>query len=181
MSPNWSFVTDPAFVSVSDGPGTSCVRPGCTHSHLADGRVICWRPPLSGLGLAASSTAAGTGHYAVDAEIASQPLPDRMASDWQDSAMNFWIAWTRAEVAAKLANVPIVLWLRDNHLANPGDAATTITTKGDPPLTCHLLSVQREDLIVTFGVVSAHPGSTSPVGDTDSRLVKGLSWLSLFN
>lgn len=87
---------------------------GGTHSHLADGRVVCWVLPVTG-----SRTMDGvcvddlpTAH-AVDAELALQPVPERVASRWDAGGAvdprRFWDRWCATEVLAKLADVPMVV------------------------------------------------------------------------
>jgi len=55
----------------------------------------------------------------VDAEYADQPVPTALARRF--GTMDFWTRWTRAEVCAKLAGTPILLWLDAHGL--PADPA----------------------------------------------------------
>ncbi|MEP7332344.1 MAG: hypothetical protein ABI692_09675, partial [Terracoccus sp.] len=94
-----------------------------THSRLADGRLLCWRPSrLTGL------------RVAIDAERAGQAVPRalarRAATDDPDV---FWPLWTRAEVRAKLHSIPIAAWLRlvdwtaDGSLEVPLEVVTVVS------------------------------------------------------
>lgn len=78
-------------------------------THLPGGVVVAWRPPPA---------SAGT-RFAVDAEYADQPVPATMARRY--GTEDFWTRWTRAEVCAKLADTPILLWL--NAYGLPADPA----------------------------------------------------------
>lgn len=83
------------------------LRPGWERSYLADKRLVQWRPP----------TCVGT-RWAVDAEIADQPVPRVLAKRTgihQPAA--FWPAWTAAEIAAKILDVPMVMWLSEHGLS----------------------------------------------------------------
>lgn len=83
--------------------------PACQalHSYAANGVRVCWRPPLPG-------------RYAVDAELAGQPVPDALAARWASEGhpdgAGFWEAWTATEVAAKLTGTSILTWLRRHPL-----------------------------------------------------------------
>lgn len=74
-----------------------------TRSHLADGRVVGWY---------------GDSGVVIDGEIADQQVPRALAARFgTDSApAEFWVRWTQAECAAKLADVPIALWITRNGL-----------------------------------------------------------------
>ncbi|MEO7000116.1 MAG: hypothetical protein ABI112_18725 [Terracoccus sp.] len=93
-----------------------------THSRLADGRLLCWRP----------SGPAGLVR-AIDAEIVGQPVPRALARRAATDDPNvFWPLWTRAEVRAKLNGIPVVRWLRlvnwpaDDDLGDPLDIVTVV-------------------------------------------------------
>jgi hypothetical protein len=99
---------------------------GGTHSRLADGRRVCWSP--DGLG-------DGVG-FAIDAELAGQAVPPALGRrtgtldpEW------FWPAWTRAEVGAKLFDVPILVWFTtiapDRRDAGASDEVAVLTTLTD--------------------------------------------------
>lgn len=78
-----------------------------TRSHLPDGRCVGWFGE-TGPGL----------RVAVDAELDHRP-PSALARRFGEH--DFWERWTRAECAAKLADVPIAVWLRRHGLADaPG-------------------------------------------------------------
>lgn len=78
-------------------------------SHLPDGLVLTWLPPDDAAGI----------RFAVDAEYADQPVPAAMARRY--GSEDFWTRWTRAEVCAKLADTPILVWLAAYGL--PADPA----------------------------------------------------------
>ena len=92
-----------------------------TRSYLADDRVVGWY---------------GEPGVVIDAEIADQPVPEALARSF--GAEDFWPRWTRAECAAKLADVPIFLWAR-LHGLDPGPFVGTVHT-------LHL-----DDLVVSVG------------------------------
>ena len=97
-------------------------------SHLADGRVVSWHPPLP----------AGV-RLAVDAEIADQPVPPALARRFGiDRPEAFWPRWTAVEVACKLLDVPIMVWLSEIGLhVDPGLVRTA--------------TFRTADLLVTVG------------------------------
>lgn len=101
--------------------------PGCrgVHSYAADGRRACWQ---------------GEGEAAIDAELAAQPVPPALAARFPRHASPavFWPAWTRAEALAKLAGVPILLWLRQHGL----DA--------DAPVGVRLSRHDRDGLVIAL-------------------------------
>lgn len=78
-----------------------------TRSHLADGRVVGWY---------------GEPGRVIDAELTDQPVPDALAARYGTD--DFWGRWTRAECAAKAADVPITLWLAEHGL-DPGPYVPT--------------------------------------------------------
>lgn len=103
--------------------GTSAgVADARSRSHLGDGRVVGWY---------------GTPGAVIDAELASQQVPPAVASRY--GPVDFWVRWTRAECAAKLAGVPIPIWLRRHGLTEPVGVELhtirlggTIVTVGQP-------------------------------------------------
>lgn len=76
------------------------------HSWTADGRRVCWRPGRDLL----------TRQVAIDAEVTTQSVPSPMQRRWRLSREDFWASWTRAEVQAKLHDVPILAWLTRHGL-----------------------------------------------------------------
>ncbi|MCT2587184.1 hypothetical protein [Actinophytocola gossypii] len=83
-----------------------------TRSHLADGRVVGWYGPPGAV---------------IDAELADQRVPPALAARYGASPEEFWPRWTRTECAAKLADVPITLWLAEHGLdPGPLDVVTTV-------------------------------------------------------
>lgn len=103
-----------------------CIR---AHSWTVDGRRVCWRNAdfPTGRGLA------------VDAEQTHAPVPPSLAARWALPPARFWTAWTRAEVHAKLLDVPILAWLQGHGLDGP-DHVGIQTWSG-----------QVDDLTVTVG------------------------------
>jgi hypothetical protein len=97
-------------------------------SHLADGRVVSWCPPLP----------PGV-RFAVDAEIADQPVPPALARRFGiDRPETFWPRWTAVEVACKVLDVPIMVWLSQRGLrVDPGLVRTA--------------TFRTADLLVTVG------------------------------
>ena len=98
-------------------------------SHLPDGRCVGWFGP----------TSQGT-VLVVDAELTDRPVPQALAKRFGER--NFWVRWTRAECAAKLADTPIVVWLRMHGLDVAPDAGV-VTVAPD-----HLAA----NLVVTVAV-----------------------------
>ena len=74
-----------------------------TRSHLSDGRVVGWY---------------GGADVVIDAELADAAPPPALASRF--GLEDFWVRWTSAECAAKLADVPMHLWLAKHGLGHPG-------------------------------------------------------------
>ena len=72
-----------------------------TRSHLGDGRVVGWY---------------GAPGTVVDAEIRDAVLPAHLVARF--GAQDFLGRWTRAECAAKLADVPMHLWLERHGLTS---------------------------------------------------------------
>ena len=80
-----------------------------TRSHVGDGRVVGWY---------------GAPGTVVDAEIREATPPARLAARFGEE--DFSARWTRAECAAKLADVPMHLWLRRHGLGTAGARVATI-------------------------------------------------------
>jgi len=86
-------------------------------SYLGDGRRVTWSP----------LTPAGT-VIAVDAELAHQPVPRSLGRRFGTAdPFDFWRLWTTNEVAAKLLDVPILLWLARYGLRTHVPEVTTRT------------------------------------------------------
>lgn len=89
-----------------------------TRSYLPDGRCVgWWGRPLDG------------GRVAIDAELSNLPPPRALVQRFGEEA--FWERWTRAECAAKLADVPIVRWVRVNGLTVPEGSVELVTVRAD--------------------------------------------------
>jgi hypothetical protein len=84
-----------------------------TRSHLPDGRVVGWY---------------GDPGVVIDAEVADATPPTALVARF--GAAGFWERWTAAECAAKLADVPMHLWLREHGLAHSGALVETIRRDG---------------------------------------------------
>lgn len=80
-----------------------------TRSHLADHRVVGWY---------------GAPGVVIDAEIADQPVPPALGDRF--GTADFWARWTQAECAAKLADVPVLLWVRRHGLGPAGFRVETL-------------------------------------------------------
>lgn len=86
---------------VVDAADAARFGPEWARSYLDDGRAVLW--------------AAGTrGRVACDAERFDRMPRTAVARrlGWPEEPFDFAVRWTRAEVAAKLADMPIVEWLR---------------------------------------------------------------------
>jgi hypothetical protein len=96
-------------------------------SHLADGRVVRWHPPDGR-------------SWAIDAEIATQPVPVALARrSGIDDPERFWPRWTALETVCKLLDEPIYLRLR--RLGLDGGVAPGIVT----------WTRRYRDIVVTIG------------------------------
>ena len=84
-----------------------------TRSHLPDGRVVGW---YGGPGVV------------LDAELSDVLPPPRLAARF--GTEDFWARWTAAECAAKLADVPMHLWLRRHGLTHPGAEVRHVVGEG---------------------------------------------------
>jgi hypothetical protein len=79
-----------------------------TRSHLSDGRVVGWY---------------GEPGVVVDAESTTLDPPPALVA--RHGETDFWARWTASECQAKLADVPIVIWLRGHELGSgPGHVET---------------------------------------------------------
>lgn len=123
---------------------------GGTHTRLADGRRLCWAPT----GLAPGD------RYAVDAELADQPVPRALGRGLTPE--RFWWLWTRAEARAKLADVPIAMWLRTVDWRADADAGTDadVGSDGDDPAGAgvSLCTTVTSGLVVTYAVAAPLTG-----------------------
>lgn len=116
-------------------------RDGAPRSHLSDGRSV-WL-----------DVTAGTG-WAVDAELALDP-PEALVR--RHGAPHFWSRWTRTECAAKLAGVPIVVWLARHGLDEPDPRRFELHT------TCVPGQDGAPDVVVTLGRVALRsPAAAAP-------------------
>jgi hypothetical protein len=87
--------------------GTERRSDDLSRAHLADGRVVTWRAAHRDL----------RGHVAIDAELAAQKPPAALMRRFGPlDYRQFWTRWTQVEVACKLLDVPVVVWLRRHGL-----------------------------------------------------------------
>ena len=95
--------------------GTTCPG-GCLHIHsdTTDGRRWCWRPARPEPGV----------RYAVDVELTANP-PAALARRLP-SGEDFWRAWTRLEVVAKLLDTPVLTLLGRGELGAPAQAGISV-------------------------------------------------------
>lgn len=84
------------------------------HTYPDEFERWCWRTGRSG-------------SFAIDAEHLSRPLPSALVR-FQPGASrtDFWTAWTRLEVVAKLSDTPAVLLLKSGGLDGPLPPGVTI-------------------------------------------------------
>jgi len=80
-----------------------------TRSHVADGRVVGWY---------------GAPGTVIDAEISDAPPSPRLAARF--GSEDFVARWTRAECAAKLADLPMHVWLQRHGLTTGAIKARTV-------------------------------------------------------
>jgi hypothetical protein len=79
-----------------------------SRSYLSDGRVLGWF---------------GEPGVVIDGELSGAEPPAHLARRHGTEA--FWRRWTASECQAKLADVPIVIWLRERPLGTgPGRVET---------------------------------------------------------
>jgi hypothetical protein len=109
-------------------------RDGWARSYLADGRLVQWRPPVAALRSICD--------WAVDAEIAAQLVPVSLAERTGVGDPDvFWPRWTAVEVAAKLLDVPVVMWLAEHGLSARVAADHGVV----------LRTVHHAELVITVG------------------------------
>ena len=90
-------------------------------SYLGDGRRVTWFPRRTAETL-----------IAVDAELAHQPVPSSLGRRFGAAdPLEFWRLWTTNEVAAKLLDVPILLWLARYGLRTQVPGVSTRTLEID--------------------------------------------------
>jgi len=124
-------------LTIEPAAGHSCV--GGTHSRVADGRIVCWSPSPS-----------GPEQYAVDAELAAQPVPPHLERRWRGrwgSHAAFWDAWCATEVCAKLLDIPVVV------MASRGPVGASPVSRDGQTVTYAV--ERRGDLVVAFGVLTS--------------------------
>jgi hypothetical protein len=111
-----------------------------TRSYLADGRRITWLLPTSADPVAR--------RWAIDAEIAAQPVPPALAARTGiRDPDEFWCRWTATEVACKLFDVPIMAWIKRHGLV--------VRAVG-----LHIATFRYDDLIVSIGTPTRRRGAS---------------------
>jgi hypothetical protein len=145
-----------------------------THTRLPDGRQLCWDP---------GDLLAGTA-CAVDAEIVSGPLPRAVVASARrrgragpatqaagrhadvmptadGASERLWGLWTRAEVRAKLRDVPILAWIDVVDWAADEDASPSLlrrlrvgvsTRSVEPEAEVEILTRRLGEVVVTYGM-----------------------------
>jgi hypothetical protein len=113
LTPSWLVRGAASEIHVRAGSGVADVG---ARSYVADGRSVVWAPAC-----------ASNMRFAVDAEIADQPVPPTLArrSGIDDPAV-LWPLWTAVELSCKLTGTPLALWLRQRGLQP--EAAIAIRT-----------------------------------------------------
>ncbi len=97
-----------------------------TRSHLSDGRVVGWY---------------GEPGVVIDAEIRG-PVPPALARRFGEQ--DFWARWTQAECAAKLADVPVQLWISEHGLGPAGYEVETLELDDLVVSVCHRRAIREE-------------------------------------
>ncbi|KGN36928.1 hypothetical protein [Knoellia subterranea] len=98
--------------------------------------MLCWQPD-----------GAREGDFAVDGELTSGGFPPSLARRLvEDGREDPWGDWTRAEVCAKLADVPIVVWIRSRAWPD-GDEVNVGGRR------IRLVTHRVDDLVVSLGEV----------------------------
>lgn len=133
--------TDPEVGHVRTDPQTPGAR-----SYLGDGRRVSWSPPRPAGVL-----------IAVDAELTSHPVPRAIGRRFgTGDPLELWRLWTSNEVAAKLLDVPILVWLTRYGLRTHVPGITTRTLVID-------------DVVVSCGwcpVDTTYTGELAEISDT---------------
>lgn len=107
------------------------------HSHLADGRLLCWQP-----------TGSPRLSFAIDAELEQQPVPPALAHRCGIGDPEvFWPLWTRAETRAKLHGIPILVWLRTHAWLTESDDDRTSQTGA-------VVTTVRDGVVVSYGAIT---------------------------
>ncbi|WP_093248223.1 hypothetical protein [Tessaracoccus oleiagri] len=80
---------------------------GCTgvHSYTSDGIRWCWQ-------------GADAAREAIDVELPTAPPPAAVAARYEGDE-DFWLAWTRLEVVAKLTDTPMLTLVARGDLGRP--------------------------------------------------------------
>ncbi len=121
------------------GAGRDAARLGA-RSYLADGRTVVWEPPPE-----------VPRRIAVDAELADQAVPRALGARFPAEAADaraWWRSWTRAETLAKLADVPILVWLT-RHGMQPCADGSCVCRRAS--LTTTVIAAGGTDVVVTCG------------------------------
>lgn len=126
-------------------PGAPRGAAGAVRSYLSDGRGVGWNPP--------STTSRW--QAALDAERLDQRVPvvlqrlARRGSGLDPTSLpaeQLWQQWTRAEVLAKLLDVPILTWI--------GRYGLTLPDRLPTPLPVAVRTLLVEDVVVSVGLAA---------------------------
>lgn len=110
----------------------------CAVSYLDDGTQVVWEPEF---GLAEDA------RIAIDAERFDRPVPPALrARACIAGRLEFYAAWTRVEVAAKLADVPVLEWLREEGWSDQVEGTYLATFR-----------LGRLPTVVTLGISACDP------------------------
>ncbi|MGD7705822.1 hypothetical protein [Microlunatus sp. Y2014] len=86
--------------------------------------------------------------------MAAQPVPSALGARHGSDPQTFWPAWTRTEVLAKLADVPILTWVARHGLddAKNGRAEPANASAGSG--SHHIVTARIEDLVISAGAIT---------------------------
>lgn len=115
------FTTPTAPPARAGHPATGLCRG--LHSYLPTGDQLCWRHELPG-------------RFALDAELATAPVPPALGSRWSGTSEDFWRAWVTAEVIAKLTDVPVLSLISARFPATAGHGIETEVARWGEVVVC---------------------------------------------
>lgn len=90
------------------------------------------------------------GTLALDVELLSSAPPPLLRERFADVG-DFWTAWTRTEVACKLSDIPIAVWLRRFGLEEDGPSRAHLTEAGLAGMECGSLIWPSQSLVFSYG------------------------------
>lgn len=125
------------------GEVNRAVYPLSARSYLADGSGVAWLVPQA---------LHEHGRFAVDIERVSPVRPILQRRFGMTSPSEFAQAWTRAEVCAKLLDIPIVVWLKHYGLSfDPHDVGQE--GKFEIDLVTKFFTDDDSSVVVTLGAL----------------------------